>query len=610
MERYTSCTVELELYDTGAMDDSTFSSSNKQTFSNIETIRKKNDGLTLFATLEPDFFLLDGSLNYYDTIDTLEEETGYMSRYFTSTVKSVFGSYHSSVGITFHFYGSLPDEIKIEFMDNDSFVKETTFYPKKEDCEISKVVYNLALNTNDNMNLLTADGKKLFVSPDYYIYEYAYFAEILATNYNVMNITFNNKSRFTRLDYIDYGTVLKYGDGLAKKVKSASLTEEVDILSTTLPISESSIEVIDELGLFEITNPKSYYQYLQKRQKFKIYETIDDATNLVAVHYLKEWSQTKEMLASFSLQDVIGLMSDTTFYGGMYENIKASTLIDEIMNDYGFSNYSIDDELKDIELTGYLKKQTHREALQQVAFSIGACVSTSRIEGICIFKPNLENNGIIDSDRKLLSKAHEITQKDLVTGVSLTAHAYAVDDSKTVQALKGNFNPGVYRTTFSSPYTNLSITGGEIIASNCNYADIKVEEAGEVIIEGYKYEDHSVVYSKQTDVYSSSTDDNVVEITDATLVDNSIVDNLLDYIYDIKQYRLKHELQIINENELVANMYAIKCNGSYAPILITKLVTDLTGGFISQVEGMGYALKIIDYSRAGNELYAGSEGIL
>lgn len=41
MERYTSCTVELELYDTGAMDDSTFSYSNKQAFSNIESIRKR-----------------------------------------------------------------------------------------------------------------------------------------------------------------------------------------------------------------------------------------------------------------------------------------------------------------------------------------------------------------------------------------------------------------------------------------------------------------------------------------------------------------------------------------------------------------------------------------
>lgn len=114
----------------------------------------------------------------------------------------------------------------------------------------------------------------------------------------------------------------------------------------------------------------------------------------------------------------------------------------------------------------------------------------------------------------------------------------------------------------------------------------------------------------KTNTYSSSTDENVVEVTDATLVDSSNVEDLLDYIYNIKQYRLKHELQIINENEQVANMYAIKCSGSYAPILITKLVTDLTGGFTSQVEGIGYALKIIDYSRAGEELYAGSEGIL
>lgn len=609
MERYTSCTVELELYDTGAMDDSTFSVTNKQSFSDVESIREKNESLTSFATLENDFFLLDGSFNYYDTIDSLEEKTGYMSQYFTSTLKSVFSSYHSSVGITFHFYESIPNEIEIQFKDDDSEIEKVTFKPKIEDCEVNEVDNSIKLTTDDGKKLITSDGKYIVLPQSRRMYEYSYFAEMLVSNYNNVIINFKNSDRFVRLDYIDYGTKLCYGDDYDKKIKSASLTEEVDIFSSTLPIDESSIEVIDEKGMFDITNPKSYYQFLQKRQRFKIYETVDSVDKLVAVHYLKEWSQTKEMLASFDLQDVLGLMNETTFYGGMYTNVTASGLIDEIMEDYGFDDYTIEDDLKNITLNGYLKKQSHREALQQVAFAIGACVSTSRSTGIVIFKPLYENLGVIDSDRKLISTAHEITQKDLVTGVSLTAHSYGLDE-KTSQATKGTFNPGNYRVTFSEPYTSLTITGATLVDSNCNYADIKVETVGEVVISGVKYVDNSVVYTYKNNTYASSIDENVLEVTDATLVNSGNVEDLLESIYKIKQYRLEHSLEIIEEEEYPSGMYAVKSNGAFAPLLITKLTSDLTGGYIAKAEGIGYALRINDYYKAGTELYAGSEGII
>ncbi len=569
MERYTSCTVELELFDTGAIDGVTLSATNKMSFSSVESIKEENENLVQFATLEPDYFLLDGSLQTYDTIDNLKSKVGYMSRYFTSSITGTFSSYHSSVGITFHFYETVPDEMKIQFFDGDSLIEEGTFYP---------------------------DDLK-------------YFAELLASNYNKVVMTFTNTDRYTRINYIDFGTKIEYGSDLDKKLKSASLTEEVDTFSSTLPIDESSLEVIDELGMFDITNPKSYYQYLQKRQRFKIYETINDTKELVAVHYLKEWSQTKELLASFELQDIIGLMNETTFYGGMYTNVKAGDLIEEIMSDYGFEDYTIDDELKDIELSGYLKKQSHREALQQVAFAIGACVSTARNAGVRIFKPLYENLGIIDSDRKLISTAHEIKQKDLVTGVSLTAHSYSLD-GETSQITKATFNPGTYRVLFNDPCENLTITGGTLLGSNCNYADIQVDAAGEVIINGTKYVDNSVVYSYKNEIYASSIDENILEVTDATLVSASNVTDLLESIYTIKQYRLEHSLNIIEIGEVPAGTYAVKSNGAYAPLLITKLTSDLAGGYTAQVEGVGYALRINEYYKAGSELYAGSEGII
>ena len=57
-------------------------------------------------------------------------------------------------------------------------------------------------------------------------------------------------------------------------------------------------------------------------------------------------------------------------------------------------------------------------------------------------------------------------------------------------------------------------------------------------------------------------------------------------------------------------MYSLSVDGAYAPFLITKLETDLTGGYVSTMTGIGYALKIIDYYKTCTELYAGQEGII
>ncbi len=581
MERYTSCKVELELYDVTAMSDSKFIASNTQSFSDISSIKNTSE-IVRIATCEDDYFLLDGSYQMYDDVTNLKNKIGYMSSEYSSTIQSTFASNHSSVGITFYFYETLPDKIMLHFTNGNSFVAKETFYPTLLDCEINK-----------------KDGYT----------EYVYFASIGAEDYNKMVIELTSANRFIRLNHIEYGVKLIYGDDYKRKVKSCTLTEEVDITSSELPINECKLELVDDEKLFEITNPKSYYKYLQKRQRFKVYEKIDDTEKLMANHYLKEWTQTKSMLASFTLQDVIGLMSTTTFYGGMYSNVTTKNLIGIVMNDFGFADYTIDEDIQDIVLTGYIGIKTHREALQQIAFACGACIDTSRSSGINIYKQVFDTVFTIGKDKKLISTAHEITQKDLVTGVSMTTHLYELE-TETSEAYKGTLEAGTHKVTFSDPYSNLSITGGTITASNCNYADITVSDDGEVVITGYKYVDNTAERIYKLSELPSATDECITTITDATLVSKSNVDTLTKYMYYVKQFRLEHTVLLILENEQVSDMVAIRTNDCYVPLLITKMETDLTGGFTSKVEGIGYALKMNEYYRTGTELYAGSEGII
>lgn len=595
MERFTTCKVEIDLFDTTAVDDSKLSASSVQPFADIENIRQQNS-ITKVATLESDYFLLDGSFSFYDNlVNTLSieipENEGYMSSEFTSEIKAMFNSNHSSAGLTFHFWEMIPKSIWVEIKKGDSVLEKMTFYPTEDDCD--KVVHR---NADDEV---TTEA----------LVEYTYFADIPAENYDSIDIIMDGGDRFVRINYIEYGVKLLYGENDIMKLKSCTLTEETDVLSTELSVNESNVEIIDMDNLFKITNPESYYKYLQERQMFKITEIIDDNERFMANHYLKEWSQSKEHSATFKLQDVLGLMSDTTFYGGLYADKLAGDLFAEIFADFGLEDYDIDEDIKNIKLTGYLKIMSHREALQQVAFACGACVTTSRITGVKIFKVSYETQAFIDLDRKILSNS-ETTQDDLATEVDITSHSYVLGSSSK-QAYKGDFEIGTYIVTFSKPYTNLSITGGTILSSNVNYAQIRVDEESQVIINGYEFEDHTVVYRySELDELPSATSANITEVKDATLVSKSNVKDVAKLLYYIKQYRLEHKCKIIAQTEEVANMYALKVIDEYAPLLITKLETDLTGGFISTVEGIGYALKILDYYKTGTELYTGEEGII
>ena len=576
MERYTSCSVVLDLYDVKAKDEVSYKVSNAQPFS-LNVIPKEAKPINKVATLERDYFLLDGSFALYD--DLKSPYVAYMSNDYIATIEVTSPKAISSVGLTFRFWEMLPNKIVLTFYDqNNRVLSSGVFTPRNGDYRV----------VNKEVR------------------EYIYFAECNVDEYYRVTIKLESKDRYIRINTIEYGAEITYGDNSSKKIKSCSIVEQADILSSELPISESSLEVIDNENLFEITNPKSYYKYLQKRQKFKIYETIDDEEFLVATHYLKEWSQTKKLLASFKLQDVIGLLDETVFYGGIYKDYKVSSLIDEILSPFGIT-YILDKELQDITLSGYLPIASSRDSLKQVAFACGATVRTTKSDGIAIFKPNLETIGIIDTDRKLISKAHEIAQKDLITGVKIIAHDYGLE-SEIKELYRGEFESGTYTITFDEPCKAISFEGATLISSYPNYAVIKAN-GGEVLIKGQKYNDHKTEYSYSPNTMNA-TDINDVRIDNATLISKNNALKRAREIYEIKQYRLEHTLKIINNEEEVAKMYAVRVNDSYAPLLIRKSSTDLAGGYISTIEGLGYALRTLDDYRAGDELYTGGIGII
>ena len=141
--RKTEFYVDYNLYDTTALEDGTPESTANAAFADIDLL-KENPDAGVYATLEHNFFVLDGGREEFpDAPDDLayfsagqSGDTGEFSQGQSVTVQ--FTENHTSIGITLHFLEEYPLELKIEWYDLAGAKKaEATFYPDSLDyfCE-------------------------------------------------------------------------------------------------------------------------------------------------------------------------------------------------------------------------------------------------------------------------------------------------------------------------------------------------------------------------------------------------------------------------------------------------------------------------------------------
>lgn len=199
--------------------------------------------------------------------------------------------------------------------------------------------------------------------------------------------------------------VLRDFDG--KELKSVKAIHEIDLLSITVPVNvlDASIHGTDEVDYI-----------FQKKQPVEAY----DNNVLIGVYYIDKGERTGRYDFSISCQDVIGLLDLVTYNGGLWlTDTPLETVLNEIFG--GLYEFEIDPVYKNATLRGYIapgKKQ--REALQHIAFALGAVVDTSGTHKIKIFPPYYGDAETISD--KLTYTGGKITTSDTVTGVELVAY--------------------------------------------------------------------------------------------------------------------------------------------------------------------------------------------
>lgn len=198
-----------------------------------------------------------------------------------------------------------------------------------------------------------------------------------------------------------------------KELKAVKAIHEIDLISNTVPINVLDVEV----------HSRDEVDYIfQKKQPVE----MTDNGDLIGVYYIDKGERTGWLDISFSCKDAIGLLDLVTYGGGLW---LTDTPLTTILNDVfgGTYEFDIDPVYQNSTLRGYIKPDiTQREALQHIAFALGAVVDTSGTNKIRIFPPPFGLGEAIPE--KQTYTGGKVTTSDTVTEVTVTA--YIISDER------------------------------------------------------------------------------------------------------------------------------------------------------------------------------------
>lgn len=406
-------------------------------------------------------------------------------------------NYYTSSGITFTFdtYNQIfANNIKIEWYRGDELLKEKGFLPDSA----------------------------------------FFFCQERVDNYNKVVVTFysiNMPCNRLKLKSVDYGMLVTfYGDEL----KSVKITQTADALSSQISINTCDISLYSKRNIDFL---------FQEQQPLTVY--FNDV--LRSKSFIKKSKRISKNEWTIQADDYIGLMENAMFYGDVYSEKNAAELLGEIFGKAKVP-FNIDGDLNSEIVSGYIPFTNCREALMQAAFAIGAVVDTSDSDIINVYRPKNESSQTIPLNRIMQGQSFEESSK--MTAMEVTAHEYTRDsDTVTLyDAEKNGIGENIF-IKFSEPVYGLDITeGNTLVDSGTNYAIINAVTSDCKLI-GYKYKHTQTVRRKQNDLLLETDSDNVISVSNATLVSKHNIDSVVGRCYDYYNNNLSVNLKIVERND-------------------------------------------------------------
>lgn len=571
----TNASISFGLYDTSAREDASYSGE-AQSFTNFDVFNKV-PGIEepKVATLERNFFLLDGSFELFPD-DASELELFYWSKIMSGS-DGVFDD---------------PPMLTINFTENHSSAGLTLYFYEP---------------TNDYVNSMRIQwydhAGQLISAKDFYPDSTSWFAENIVEDYRRISIIFrstNNPYRYVKIGNIDFGVERVFDQ---EHIVTAKLLEESNALSMEISSNKLDATIYSDDDEFSLLNPKGLFPLLQQRQQLNVFETVGGEPIWLGTFYLDTWKDAQDNQLTMSAIDLLGIISQTQFKGGMYTGESSASVIAEIM-DSADAEYELDELLSDIPIYGHIPICSHRDALQQVAFAIGAAVDCARSDKIQIYVPTGNSSGFIPVSRKFIGG--KVQLGELITRVAVTAHSYVKSEDEA-EALNEELPAGEYEITFSNPLHRLWVQGAVITESNVNYANIVVTQPGEVILTGMEYTHNTKIISKTTTPLPANTVMNERQVENATLIGVHNAREIANRVYDYFQHRYSTEFSMLLGQEETGRIYIVdSLRGEKLRGRVERMSIDLAGGFLSNMKIVGERIETTHFDYTG-EIYTGEE---
>jgi len=578
----TSPLVDFALYDPAIKQDSTPATSENQPFSKVADLEIPNSS-AVYGSFEPNFWLLDGKYKLMPT-DTTNVHVGLMSLQMSNSSDTgtyrkgdftaphpkltiTFTSVHSTDGLTFIFSA----------LTNDFIGNMTVEFFNSSDVSIDYVDYSPT----------TAE----------------FYTNHPVANFKKIVITFlrtNKPYRYLRLQSIDYGQVIHF---TGADIKSCVVVEEVNPLSTELPIGTLELFLFSSDATFSIINPTGDYTDLQNKQPLDVYEVVGNDQIYIGHFFLDTWENPSDNIITFKASDTINILESSIYLGGLwggvsgYATTDVITLIAAIMGEIDLP-YDLDPILEDVVISGWIPVCTYREALKQIAFVIGATVSCSRGGVIRIYADSLASElavfdfTILKSDKGM---QQSLVLKPLVTGVEIIPYV-VLKNSYLTTVFSRTLAIGSYRVLLSEPTAGMSRTGTATATwtyNGGNYVDITVTVGGTVILDGQGYTRTGEINGVYNGSLDASVKPNIIRISDATLVSAANVGAITQKVYDYYQQRYLQKMKLYapeaaaGDSVLIDTLYDRQIGA-----IIEKMTLDLSGGFTAKVEATGVVIPL------------------
>ncbi len=553
----TNTIIKIGLYDVTAKKDLTTSANEQQPFVDLNQLSLDVININKYATIEQNRFLLDDTFNLFP--DNPQDK---LMGYWSNTMSDSNGVFQSKPKLTF------------SFGENHSSIGLTFDTVANGDFD-----YNATITWYNASNQIIKTGQYDILTGLYVLYE-------KVDNYRKIEVEFNTTSkpyRWIKLDLIAFGVLLSYEKN---QILSAKIKEELNPLSFVVPTDSISFRLFSKDKDFSLANPKGIYTALQQSQSVTVSGVIDGNNVQMGHFYLEDWEQESEEISKFTAYDSANLLDKTIFKNGrVYVNETAEAIIEEILTDAQFLNYEIADDVKNIQLSGWIKTCTHREALQQVAFACGCAVETSRSNLLEFFKTSTTVSSTITKSKKFIGSKSK--QKPFVTDVQIESKNYTLK-STTEELYKQTLAPGEYEINYGFPAANATITGGIITKNATNYAILEVAAQGEVVITGNKYDENKIlVQQKQTNL-PAGTVNNSVSINNSTLVNVDRAKILAPIIIDYFNKRRIDEFKFVAIDQKVSDYVRVESIGDLNLLgTIEQLEIDLVGGYVGSAKVIG-----------------------